>query len=686
VVFTGWVWTLPGPNGLPPLSLAQDSAGVLSWGGLGVAWAVTGAVLVTVRPRNALGWLLLVIGLSQAWHVGLVTYAIHGLTVADNPWPGALWAGYIGAALFVVGVLATPTLLLALYPQGRLPGKWWRWPVGVAAVAVVHIAVQGLFLVVGSPRVGQVVVVVPDFLQGIPSRLLPPAQHSLQPVWTTDERLPRWAEVIRDDYLPIAGQAWVPLFVLSMLVIWVGTVIRLLRTRPPQRQQLACLVCIVMPFLVASWLAPSVARPLTLLMLLLVPVSVAIGVLRYRLLNIETVLRRGLVYGTLTVLVFGVYLTVTALAGKILESDPLPGVVAAALVAVGLAPARDRLQRGADRLVYGERRDPLRAINRLAQRVAATGEQELLQAALASVADAVRAPGVAVAYPDGRIVGSVGVSAAGTVVPLEFGGRHVGELRVAAPGPGQRYTDAGLRLLAVLAPQIAVIVRAHELTEALEAERDRVLAATTTERDRLRRDLHDGLGPSLSGVGLGLQALTDALHGADTAAVALVDRIRAEVAIAVDEVRRIIDNLRPAALDTRGLREAIRCHAETVSATLPVDVDAADLPAISPEVENAAYRITTEAITNAARHAAARHVQVTVVAASGTLRITVADDGQGGACVRAGVGLTSMRRRAEALGGHLDVASAATGTTITASLPLRSSDDRVAPGPAGHRG
>jgi signal transduction histidine kinase len=426
---------------------------------------------------------------------------------------------------------------------------------------------------------------------------------------------------------------------------------------------------------------------LIFLPLLFVPVAVAVGVMRYRLLGIESVLRRGLVYGMFTMAVVGAYLLVTAIAGAALDRRPLPGVVAAALVALALAPARGRLQRAADRLVYGERSDPLRALTLLGQRVAATGELDLLPGAVASVLAAVRAPSAELVGPDGRILVRVeagpggrllaGAGAepgvdGGPVLPLRFGGQLVGELRVAPRGVGETYSTAEARLLAALALQVAVVVRAVDLTQALEAERDRVVDATRTERDRLRADLHDGLGPSLSGVGLGLQALADTLYHNDrSASTALLDRIRDEVTLAFGEVRRIIDGLQPTALDTLRLPDAIRRHAETISATLPVHVEATELPPLSPQVENAAYRITTEALTNAARHAEAREVGVTLTAAEGALRITVSDDGRGVGTPRAGIGLTSMRNRAEALGGRLQIASAADGTTITATLPLQ---------------
>jgi hypothetical protein len=190
---------------------------------------------------------------------------------------------------------------------------------------------------------------------------------------------------------PVALAVGGALFIGSTVVIWAASVVRLLRARPPERQQLAWLLLVVVPLLLVAFLTPSIAGFLALGFG--VPVAIAVGILRYRLLGIETVLRRGLVYGLLTVTVVAVYLVVTTMAGTQLDRGPLPGVVAAALVAVGLTPLRDRLQVAVDRLVYGDRRDPMRAVTRLGDRVAAAGESDLLPAVLATVTDAVRAPG-----------------------------------------------------------------------------------------------------------------------------------------------------------------------------------------------------------------------------------------------------------------------------------------------------
>ena len=404
----------------------------------------------------------------------------------------------------------------------------------------------------------------------------------------------------------------------------------------------------------------------------LIPVAVGIGVFRYNLLGIEIVLRRGLVYGALTAIVVAVYLGVSVLAGTQLREEPLPGVVAAALVAVALTPLRNRFQHGVDRLVYGERRDPLLAVTRLGDQVAAD-EPDLLSSVLGVITTAVRAPGATVLAPDGRVIGAYGSATPGARLPLLVGGAEVGTLNVATRSPDEPYTKGDHRLLAALVPQVAVVVRALELAERLETERDRVVAATRTERDRLRRDLHDGLGPSLAGIRLGLVALEDATSAGDSGTAAnLLSRIQDEVDITVGEVRRIVDGLRPAVLDDTGLAGALRRHADGISSQVQVEVDVPELPHLPAQVETAAYRIAQEAVTNVIRHTDAQHAQVSVGVAGGSLSVRVVDDGAGIEQTSPdGVGLASMRQRAESLGGSFALASSRAGTTVTAIIPFQ---------------
>ena len=626
VAFAGWSLAQPSPDTGAKLPAGRWVFEVVGVAGSGLVWAVVGAVLVTLRPRNVLGWLVLGLGLGVAWASGLQSYGYQGVAAG---WPAAEAVDAAGYSLFAVSQYLMITFLLLFYPDGRLPGPRWRW---VAAAVVIVSPVQSNYF------------------------------------------------MIEETAGPVVADVAVLLWIGTSLTAWAGAVVRLVRARPPLRQQQAWLVLVVVPCAVWNMFFASIpgegeaeshlATFLWVLPQLFTPVAVAVGVLRYRMLGIESVLRRGLVYGTLTVLVFAVYVGVSAVAGRLLAGDTVPGLVAAALVALGLDPLRDRLQRAADRIVHGERHDPLRALSRLSQRVATSEDAALLPQALAVVAEAVRAPGAAVVGPDGRLLAGRPCDEPGAVVPLEFAGRRVSELHVAAPSAEEGYGTAERRLLVALAALLAVVVRAVELGAALEASRDRVVEAARAERDRLRRDLHDGLGPSLTGMGLGLQAVADLVDGPPRA-VTLVERIRAEVSTAVAEIRRIIDDLRPSVLDTAGLAAAVSRHAEAISAARPVAGDTAGLPAtLPPAVEAAAYRIATEALTNVARHSGARRAQVALTAVDGTLRVTVTDDGGGIGEPTDGVGLGSMRRRAETLGGRLEIDSSATGTVVTAILPL----------------
>jgi signal transduction histidine kinase len=261
-------------------------------------------------------------------------------------------------------------------------------------------------------------------------------------------------------------------------------------------------------------------------------------------------------------------------------------------------------------------------------------------------------------------------------VPLTAAGADVGLLEVAPPHHG--FSPAGQTLVAALAPQVAVVVRALALNLALDQARGRVLEATQAERGRLRRELHDGLGPSLSGVALGLEAMRGSLRSDPQLAERILRRAEQEVAAAVEEVHRILEGLRPPGLDALGLVDTLRLHTAEPVGSLAVEVAAdprLDGPrspqALDPEVEDAAYRIALEAVTNARRHAGASHCRVRLSTADDELDIEVSDDGHGlPAAPHEGVGLMSMRQRAEALGGAFELRTGAGGTTVLARLPV----------------
>jgi signal transduction histidine kinase len=263
-----------------------------------------------------------------------------------------------------------------------------------------------------------------------------------------------------------------------------------------------------------------------------------------------------------------------------------------------------------------------------------------------------------------------------TGVSLLHGGAELGVLSVGARRGERRVSDRDERLVHALAPHLAVVVSSRQLTEDLARQRTRVAVAALMERDRLRRDLHDGLGPSLSGIALGLEAAGAALQRDPAQVAPLLRRTRDEAEAAVREIRRVLDGLRPAALDRRNLEGALRDAADQLGMGAPgkplFELHVEDLASIPPHLEECAFRILAEAMTNVARHSGADHCSVQIKNLRSTLHIGVVDDGHGlaGSAIT-GHGLDSMRRRATEAGGHLTIGNVEpTGTAVTASLPM----------------
>jgi signal transduction histidine kinase len=461
------------------------------------------------------------------------------------------------------------------------------------------------------------------------------------------------------------------------------------RGRQQERQQLKWLAYAMAVLLVASALywVPSttpVAEVLLLGAVTFIPVAIGIAILKYRLFDIDLLINRTLVYTVLTVVLVGAYVSVVAAARVLLQGHAAAGVsvAATALVAVLFAPVRSWLQRRADRLLYGDRHDPHAALSRLGRRLEATGQPEaLLPSLVETVAESLRLPYVAVRVNTGEDAATPTVEHGRLVgeplrLPLVHQGAQVGELLLGPRTPGEGFSTADRRVLAELAAQAAVAVHAVQLTAALQQARTRLVTAREEERRRLRRDLHDGLGPTLAGVVLGLDTAGNLLDGQPPAAqAALLERLRDQTQGAIAGIRRLVYGLRPPTLDDLGLIPALQTQATALgqaSGGMMVSVEAdGDLATLPAAVEVAAYRITLEAVTNAARHADARHCQVRLCH-DGALTVEVRDDGVG---LRpgwhAGVGLTSMRERAVELGGTLHVEPAdGGGTVVTASLPM----------------
>ncbi len=439
------------------------------------------------------------------------------------------------------------------------------------------------------------------------------------------------------------------------------------------------------------------------LVLLLVPITIGVAVLRYRLWDIDLLINRTLVYGLLTASIIGLYLLVVVGLGTLFSvlGNLLLSLLATGLIAVLFQPLRERLQRGVNSLMFGERDEPSRMLSRLSRRLEATlATEEILPAIVQTVAQALRLPSVAIIsrQPGENVLAnatSEGCTPEALVrVPLVAQGEQVGDLELAPRAVGESLTPTDLRLLHDLAPQIAVAVQAvrltaelKQLTEDLQRSRTSLITAREEERRRMRRDLHDGLGPTLASLTFKIDAARNLLTQENERADRLLKEVRDQTQETLAQIRRLVYDLRPPALDELGLLSALREHtASSGHQGLQILIEAPEsLPALPAAVEVAAYRIAREALTNVVRHAQAEQCRLRLGLQENVLTVEVSDDGKGIADDHhIGVGWLSMRERAVELGGSCHITRGPSGgTTVQVSFPLGVAVDSSPPSSSG---
>ena len=358
-------------------------------------------------------------------------------------------------------------------------------------------------------------------------------------------------------------------------------------------------------------------------------------------------------------------------------SGGVAAAIAAAVAVLVLSPVHRMAQRTVNRLMYGDRDDPAGVLARLGSRMQAVPlPDDVLPAVVETVAQSLRLPYVAIDLADaeeGFRTAAAHGEPAGQLHDerLQHHGVTVGRLRVSDRGHDDPLEEADLVLLRSLVGEIGPAVQAVRLHQDLVRSRAEVIALREDERRRLRRDLHDGLGPALAAIGLkaGLAARS---VPASSPAHALLTDIDGEVKAALGGIRRLVEGLRPPALDELGLLGAIRSRAASLATDLTVEVSG-ELPRdpLPAAVESAAYWIVVEALTNAARHSGGRRCAVDVRPFHDVLVLVVADDGSGVDAARpSGVGLRSMRERAAEVGGTVAVRSDDRGTEVLVRLPM----------------
>ncbi|MFN2543528.1 MAG: GAF domain-containing sensor histidine kinase [Actinomycetota bacterium] len=409
------------------------------------------------------------------------------------------------------------------------------------------------------------------------------------------------------------------------------------------------------------------------------PVAIAVAVFRYRLWPLDVVINKGVVYAGLAAFIGLAYVGVVVGIGTLVGTGGHPNVwlsiFATTLVAVGFQSARDRLQRAANRLVFGERATPYEAMSEFSKRMQGVlSIDEVLPRIAEAAANGLgaRAARVRLALPSGDARSATWPADErmvdpDTTVPVEHKGEVLGDIAVAAV-PGDTITPAQRGLLEDLASQAGLALRNVRLTEELRASRERIVAAQDEERRKIERNLHDGAQQRLITLSLELRMMRERLaQGADPWLVSKAERIHTEAAAALDDLREQAQGLHPAILTDEGLEAALEYLAER--APLPVRVQAGAERYAAP-VEATAYYVVSEALANVAKYAEATEVSVSVARSNGTLLVEVVDDGVGGADPRGGSGLRGLADRVAALSGVLRVESpSGEGTRVSAEIP-----------------
>ncbi|MGZ0152755.1 histidine kinase [Kribbella sp. WER1] len=608
---------------------------VVTNGLMGLTFGLCGAVIAWHRPTNPIGWLFLADGIGHATTpvADALAHVVPGhvaqqalVTVSLAAWPWSI-------GLFL-------PLALLLFPDGRLLSPRWRW----AAIGIVVTSPLFVLEMAGSGEP-----VSSDVPRGL---LTIPRFDALQPLWTATE--------IRN--------------LVAILLALNCLAIRYRRADEAGRRQLLWLLLasVIALLFVTPWAFVTGTPILVLLAIPLIPIAVAVAIVRYQLLDIRLVVSRALTWALLSLVAIGIYAALVAVLDSLIASQVGRSAAVTVFVALIIAPVLPRLQQLVDRALYGDRHDPARVASRVGSQLSAG-----LPGVVAAVREALRLPYAAIRV-DGTVIAADGippqVGPAPSGVPLAYGGEVLGLLEVGPRSGESGLSSADRNVLTLVAVPLAAAVHATRLSAELQTSREKLVSAREEERRRLRRDLHDGLGPTLTGVAFAADAAANLITTDTPRAVELLTRLRADTRAAITDVRRLVDDLRPPALDELGLIAALRQRVDQMSiradgTPIRVTVTADGLPALPAALEVAAYRIATEALTNVVRHASATSA-VLSLRCDTELEIEITDNGEPTGAWHPGVGLQAMHDRTAELGGTLTTGQTPTGGRVQARFPL----------------
>lgn len=648
-------------TGLPVLIILVSLVGV---------WIVTGALIISRHPQHPVGWLLCAGLFFSALDMFSAGYAAYDTYVFSNSLPGVdialIWLKLDNLGSY--GLVAF-TLIVLLFPDGRFLSSGWR-KVAWAAVGMLLI-----FLPLQAVEPGPA---DPSFL---PTRINP-------------------LEVSASLWAFLKPLMWTTFSILLLCygAAFVSLIIRLRNSSGDVHQQIKWLTfpaglfgIFFLLFTIgivvrASEMVQGVILALGQLAVAGMVIAVAFAIFKYRLYDVDLILNRTLVYTALTASVVMIYILIVGGVGTFFQAQGnlIIALFATGLVAVLFQPLREWFQRRVNRLIYGERDDPIEALSRLGKQMeVALPSDQVLPILVKTIAQTLKLPYVGITLKGQQDI-SFGQEAENQVsFPFIFQGEMTGVLLASPRSPGGSFSSAETRLLQNLARQAGVVVRNAQLTADLQRSRQNLVTAREEERHRLRRDLHDGIGPTMAGLTLKLDAARDLVSSNLESgnkeeleeAIQLLSELKTQTQETVQNIRHIVHTLRPPSLDVLGLVPALQAHFGRVATPRSLNIQMTTapqtFPRLSAAVEVAAYRIVLEAVTNVVNHAQAGICGVSLILENGNLKMEIKDDGVGLPIARKhGIGLDSMSERAEELGGHLELYSSSEGTRVFAEIPI----------------
>jgi signal transduction histidine kinase len=646
-------------------------------------YAWIGRLIVGRQPRNTIGWLLIAIPLVTALSLANGSYATQAL-VTD---PGSLPFGVLSAWIDRWAIVLALTMFVPIflvYPDGRLPSPRWRW-VMVATIVAPIVTIVAFAL-------------TPGRLTG--------AMADLEHVDVTNPVGIASAKPLIEALTGIGGFA----ILLTAILAGVAIIVRFRRADQEVRQQIRWLRFIAVAFFIEFFIigafgdSSDTVGNITFFFIFVtlvigIPVACGIAILKYRLYDLDVVVRKTVVFGLLAVFITAVYAMVVGGLGAITaeQGSTVLSFVAAAVLAVAFQPARDRARRLADRLVYGKRATPYEVLAEFSGRMSesyATEDvlprmAEILRAGTGAssagvwlrVGDTLRpeaAAGDRFERGPAVVVGDdLPDLVAEHAVEVRHQGELLGALSVEMP-PSDPMNPAKDKLVRDLAAQAGLVLRNVRLIEELRASRQRLVAAQDDERRKIERNLHDGAQQQLVALSVKLRLAEQWAERDAAKAKEMLGALQTDTSEALENLRDLARGIYPPLLADQGLAAALAAQAR--KSPIPTQVESDDLGRYSPDVESSVYFCTLEALQTVAKYASATQASVRLARDHGDLTFEITDDGAGfdTASTGYGTGLQGIADRLDAIGGSLAVRSAfGEGTNVIGRVPASPLGDRA---------